>query len=260
MLNRETIVTPPVAAATVVLLRDAPGAPGGFEVLLQKRHAASSVLGGAHVFPGGKVDPADAEPDRWAQLDRTPPQLHAALGEAGLAIGQAAALYVAAIREVFEEAGVRLRAGDLMPWSRWITPRRPSVMNRRFDTRFFVCRVAAATEVVHDDFEAVESLWVAPADALRRYWARELVLAGPQLMSLGHLAQFRSIGAVIGDAAAHGVRLIEPHVCEIDGIRVTCYPGDPLHPVSAAVLPGPSRLAFRDDRFEPVGGLAAWLG
>ncbi|HZH06722.1 MAG TPA: NUDIX hydrolase, partial [Lautropia sp.] len=57
-LNHLEVTSPPRAAASVVMLRDA---PAGMEVLLQKRHASSSVLGGAHVFPGGKLDPADME-------------------------------------------------------------------------------------------------------------------------------------------------------------------------------------------------------
>ena len=44
---------PPHDAASVVLLRDG---PSGLEVFLVQRHGASKVLGGAHVFPGGKVD------------------------------------------------------------------------------------------------------------------------------------------------------------------------------------------------------------
>ena len=39
------------------MLRDA---PGGLEVFLIKRHGLSDVLGGAFVFPGGKLDDEDA--------------------------------------------------------------------------------------------------------------------------------------------------------------------------------------------------------
>jgi hypothetical protein len=38
---------------------------------------------------------------------------------------------------------------------------------------------------------------------------------------------------------------------------VVAYPGDPAHPVAARAMPGPTRLVFRDDRFEPVGGFGA---
>ena len=64
-LNQETITTPPRAAATVVMLRDM---PTGLEVFLMKRHSLSDVLGGAYVFPGGKVDARTA----LAMLKRRP--------------------------------------------------------------------------------------------------------------------------------------------------------------------------------------------
>ena len=53
-------------AATVVMLRDG---PAGLEVFLLKRHGLSDVLGGAYVFPGGKVDLDDAKLDMQAHLD-----------------------------------------------------------------------------------------------------------------------------------------------------------------------------------------------
>ena len=58
-INDEVVLTPPVPAATVMLLRDA---DEGLQVLLMRRHAASGVLGGVHVFPGGKLEDADADP------------------------------------------------------------------------------------------------------------------------------------------------------------------------------------------------------
>ncbi|NDB00705.1 MAG: NUDIX hydrolase, partial [Betaproteobacteria bacterium] len=66
-LNTQTINTPPRPAATVLMLRDA---PQGLEVLLIKRHAQSEVLGGAYVFPGGKVDAADAQALVLSLLDQ----------------------------------------------------------------------------------------------------------------------------------------------------------------------------------------------
>jgi hypothetical protein len=46
-------------------------------------------------------------------------------------------------------------------------------------------------------------------------------------------------------------------------MRVICYPGDERHPLPAAVVPGPTRLMFRNRRFEPSSGtleelLAGW--
>jgi len=103
-LNSEIITTPPRASATVVLLRDEP--QNGLEVFLLRRHTASAVLGGAYVFPGGKLDDADCSSDVHAFLDTSTQELQRALGEADLAAPTAAGLYVAAIREVLEECGV----------------------------------------------------------------------------------------------------------------------------------------------------------
>ena len=66
-LNSEIPTLPPRDAATVVLLRD--GAQG-LEVFLVKRHGLSDVLGGAYVFPGGKLDAADCDAAHHAHFDR----------------------------------------------------------------------------------------------------------------------------------------------------------------------------------------------
>ncbi|MBA3479153.1 MAG: NUDIX domain-containing protein [Lautropia sp.] len=283
-LNHLEITAAPVAAASVVMLRDA---AVGLEVLLLKRHAASSVMGGAHVFPGGKLDPADLELDVSAHLDQEVQALHAALREPALSPGEAAGLHVAALREAFEESGLQLAHGasgrlaelaamrmtegltfnrlladlslrldtrNLVPWSRWITPRVPSVSSRRFDTRFFAALVSREIEVSHDNHEAVESAWLRPRDALERYWQGRMTLAPPQIMSLVHLARYRSGGDVLEAARKAGPALIQPHTCEIDGSRVVCYPGDERHPERLRALPGPSRLVFRNQRFEPFDG------
>ena len=291
-LNNETIDTPPRDAASVVMLRD--GATG-LEVLLMRRHTDSAVLGGAYVFPGGKVDAPDAAPDTLAQLDRAPAELHARLGEPALSPEQAAAFYVASVREAAEESGVlflqvgaaeiathsadtcaRLRAGEpfaallaehgarldtdaLAPWSRWITPRRPSVMNKRFDTRFFLAAVPPLQEARHDDFEATEVRWLTPRAALRQYQAHEIDMAPPQIVSLLHLMQYRDVAQAMDDARSRPPPLIEPHPVEDAGGRILTYPGDPAHPVAERALPVTTRLVWRDKRFQPTEGLDAPL-
>lgn len=51
--------------------------------------------------------------------------------------------------------------------------------------------------------------------------------------------------------------VIEPEPFEHEGMRVICYPGDAAHSVRERVLPGPTRLCFRNKRFEPVDGFDA---
>ena len=92
-------------AASVVLLRDG---RDGLEVLLMQRPTNAKVLGGWFVFPGGKLDEADCAPDWAPHLDTPTDALPQCLNEAQLPTPQAQGLYVAALRELFEEAGVLL--------------------------------------------------------------------------------------------------------------------------------------------------------
>ena len=139
------------------MLRDG---TAGLEVFMVRRHGLSDVLGGSYVFPGGKVDPDDAQLQPQQHLDQDPELLRTSLGEPDQELNmlQATALYVAAVREAFEECGVlfahgpgvagpidgaevatcchaghsfndavaalglRLHTQALVPWSRWITP------------------------------------------------------------------------------------------------------------------------------------------
>lgn len=93
----------PHAAATVIVLRDKPA--GGFEVFMVRRNQGSAFMAGAYVFPGGRVDPADRAPDlsRWCDG-----LAEAAAHFPDLAPPESAAYHVAAIREMFEEAGILL--------------------------------------------------------------------------------------------------------------------------------------------------------
>ncbi|MFM8821802.1 MAG: NUDIX hydrolase, partial [Limnohabitans sp.] len=92
-----------------------------------------------------------------------------------------------------------------------------------------------------------------------QYWHGEIVLAPPQIMSLSHLCLFKSVAHVMTEAAQRKPTAIMPEPFDQDGMRVICYPGDPRHPVPQRAMPGPTRLQFRNKRFEPEGGLEALL-
>src|SRR5262249_5085151 len=120
---------------------------------------------------------------------------------------------VAAVRELFEEAGVlltdrplaeetqaewrrRLNAGSgglrqllaaaqlpphrsrLQFWSRWLTP---SFEPKRFDAAFFVAELPPGQTPSFDQKETVEELWISPAEALARQTAGTLRLPPPQV-------------------------------------------------------------------------------
>jgi len=67
-------------------------------------------------------------------------------------------------------------------------------------------------------------------------------------------------GEVLQEAQSRPPIQVLPEPIDIDGERVLCYPGDPQHPVQVPVWPGPTRLTWRNQRFEPEGGLDAFLG
>lgn len=290
-INQNEVLTPPVDAASVMLLRDS---PQGLQVLLLKRHSQSRVLAGAYVFPGGKLDRQDClfEP---VELDQSAAALRQALGEPELELSTACGLYVAALRETFEECGVllhnaqaaqaqrqslreHLAAGQpflpaltavglgplqtrlIRPWSRWVTPRRPSMIDRRFDTRFFVAVAPEGQEARQDDHETTEALWLTPRQAIEQYWQDRLPLVPVQLITLMQINRLHSAEQAMHAARRRPPIQIHPEPQDINGQRVLCYPGDPDHSVAQAAWEGPTRLVYRQGRFEPSeGGLQALL-
>jgi 8-oxo-dGTP pyrophosphatase MutT (NUDIX family) len=213
-------VLTPRPAATTMVLRD--GA-AGLEVLLLRRSPHSVFVPGAHVFPGGAVDPIDHAPHPTSAGALTDDEASARLGldTGGLAF------WVAAVRETFEEAGLliadgpvdratpdreavdrgeraladvcadhglTLRLGDLRYFGHWVTP--PGAP-RRYTTRFFVAPAPPGQEPAPDDGEAVASEWVRPQVALDRFAAGDWDLIQPTESSLRALDRFADVTAVL---------------------------------------------------------------
>jgi 8-oxo-dGTP pyrophosphatase MutT (NUDIX family) len=239
----------PRVAATVLLLRPA---ADGFQVYVIRRVAAMA-FGGVYAFPGGGVDPSDAQahpgwagpgPDEWGR-------------RLGVAPEAARSAVCAAAREVFEEAGVLLAGPDpstvvgdvsgddweaarvdlekrrthfaefltgrgltlrsdlLLPWCRWITP---EFEPRRFDTYFFVALLPAGQRTRDVSGEADHTMWIRPADALRRAAAGELTMLPPTLLTLAQVAaagDLADVARLAGDRDA--ATPITPRLADLDG-------------------------------------------
>ncbi|MCC6764911.1 MAG: NUDIX hydrolase [Deltaproteobacteria bacterium] len=173
----------PVDSATVALLREP--VPGRLEVLLVGRHAESRAFAGAHVFPGGLVDPADHAADLHAAMSApmTPDTARAILGGAG-APAAALAFLAATIRELFEEAGILLANdahgaplgfGDPATRERFAAHRRALLGG-----------AVAFAEIVRREGLTLRtgdlgyfSRWITPVHAPRRYDARFFVAPVP---------------------------------------------------------------------------------
>ena len=267
----------PRDAATVILVRDRAG--GGFEVFMVRRHTKSGFMGGAYVFPGGKLDDEDSDARLLARTaGRDGAEAAAALSEPGDP-ARAMGLFVAAVRETFEEAGVllangaesidaaaaraeleggvgfvdlveklevELRLDALVPWARWVTP---AVEPRRFDARFFIAVAPAEQEADHDRRETTEAAWLGPREALERELAGEIQLPPPTMRTLEELAELASTAEAMEYARRRPPPLVDPVFVDEDGTWVLALPGDPRHPTGERSVPGPTRFVLQDGRW-----------
>ncbi|GAA3285442.1 NUDIX hydrolase [Paenarthrobacter aurescens] len=184
----------PRLAASVILLRDA---TGGLEAFVQHRVSTMDFAAGMVVFPGGRVDPADAS--GWDYSEELL-QRHAAdwnqssiSAEPAEATRNAGTVLTAAIREVQEEAGLNIKAEQLRPWANWITP---TDMPKRFDTYFYVAKPSPGAEPQHQTTEAWQSLWMPVAEILAAEAAGTLKLMPPTYYLLKEIAGFRTVDQV----------------------------------------------------------------
>ena len=242
-------------AATVVVLRDA---PGGVELLLTERHGKLGFAGGAMVFPGGKVDPGDLGVARNPAL---------ATGFEGLTDTDAAAR-IAAARESLEEVGILLSAGSplsaetlalwrsrfaatddeagtyaaflaatghradairLTPFAHWVPP---MGLHRRFDTLFYIAVVGPGAEVTPDGVEAVAAHWTTAANAVARAANKEISVVFPTLRNLERLAQYPTSATLLERLAASQLTRIQPEIVERDGETWLTIPAGCDYPVT----------------------------
>jgi 8-oxo-dGTP pyrophosphatase MutT (NUDIX family) len=183
-------------------------------VLFIQRPATMAFGPGLHVFPGGKVDPedADGEPDGSAAAD---------LG-GNVTAGEAVALRNAAIREVAEEIGVQLdRSGVLAPIAHFTTP---VFLPRRFSTWFFVADLPADAKPVFEPDEVAGHAWLTPSAAFERLAAAEIEMWVPTTSALERLLE---TGARTASEVAERLRVgrTEPPTVEAEGettVRIAC--------------------------------------
>ncbi len=241
----------PLPSATILVIRDRRA--GGIEVLMQQRHANMKFMPNALVFPGGKVDKEDAElVDRLRGSEGQPAEIRA--------------LQVAAIREAFEEAGLLLArrrgstalitgaehgrlgearsalnarkltfaafaeaedlelAGELLvPFANWVTPRRAP---QRFDAHFFLAPAPPGQDAAHDDGESVDTVWIAPEDALTGAKDGSRPIVFPTYCNLYRLGENVTVATAMAAAASKSVIRIEPWMEDRPEGRYTCIPKD----------------------------------
>ena len=187
-----------VLAATVILLRDG---ESGLETLMLRRNSKIA-FGGMSVFPGGRIDPED-----WQGLS---PE------------DEFGAARRAAVREAFEECGLRIEADTILQYSHW-TP--PPITPRRFLTWFFVAR-ACEGEVAIDHGEIRESAWMRPVDALLRRDEGVIELAPPTFVTLAELVKHTDVEGALAAIAQRTPERFQTVIAMDDGGMIALWHGD----------------------------------
>jgi 8-oxo-dGTP pyrophosphatase MutT (NUDIX family) len=248
----------PRSASTIVVIRNENEL---LEILMLRRSSEVTAASGAHVFAGGGLEAVDAEVVRrglFSGLDDV-----SAGRRLDLATG-ALAYYCAALRELFEEAGLlfvdalgptaslrgdqltfwreelverrvtwpdllereglRLALGGLEYLAHWVTP---VGRPRRFDTRFFVAAAPSGQDALADAGEIVEHVWTSAAAALERFESGEWSMLVPTVRTLCELSVHDDVDDVLRWAATAKVRRIQPREIERDGRVVVVVPGGP---------------------------------
>jgi glyoxylase-like metal-dependent hydrolase (beta-lactamase superfamily II)/8-oxo-dGTP pyrophosphatase MutT (NUDIX family) len=202
---------PPRASAAVVPWRRR---GGRVEVFWVRRAETVPFMPGWHAFPGGAVAEGDAE-----------------LPVAGLAgrEGMEPAVVAAALRELFEETGLRVDASALTFAGRWLTP---PFAPLRFDNRFFLLEWRADRELQPEveAGELADGEWIEPAAALERWRSGEVLAAPPILHFLSVLAE---------DGPEAGLpRLLDPVEADLGPYRrIEFRPGVLMVPLRTPTLP-----------------------
>ncbi len=250
-------------AATLILIRDS---IAGVEVCMLKRNIRSDFVGGAFVFPGGRVDEDDIAiaNSGLVRLDGKTPRLD--LPERDDKVE----FYVAAVRECFEEAGILI--AKYMGTNKTVEFESQEIINKfqvyrnklnsgeitfkeflerenlylpigdiayishwitpvgppkRYDTRFFVAAAPSDQVLMHDNFETVESVWIRPVDAFKLHEEGKFELIFPTIKNLEVLNMFKNSQEVLDFAInLETVPAIEPKLIEKDGQVMLLIPGD----------------------------------
>lgn len=226
----------PVPAAATVIIRDT---EQGLETWMMRRVRAMTFAPGAVVFPGGRVDPRDADASLpWVGAD--PQQI---AGRLQTDTRTARELVTAALRELFEETGVllaqplprvdleqarasvesrdlslgqlladhdcALSAGALHAWARWVTP---AIEKHRYDTWFFIATLPDGSQARAVSSEADLAGWIAVGEVLRAYDAGEMLVLPPTVTMLRELAAAGTVEQVLAAAPQRSLVPVRPQV------------------------------------------------
>ena len=237
----------PVAAATILMLRDG---PPGLQVFMVVRHHQIDFASGALVFPGGKIDPGDYDACGYCT-------------HADNINNEELALQVGAIREAFEECGILLARDEtaelivgkrlsqleglraqlnkneisigeflkgekltlacdlLQHFAHWVTPK---IMPKRFDTHFYLAKAPEDHIAMHDGHESVDSIWISPQDVLKGAKEGKYTVILPTRLNVEMLGQSKTVEEAMNMAKDRTIVTVEPWIDNRHGVKYLCIP------------------------------------
>ncbi|MGE0482569.1 MAG: NUDIX domain-containing protein [Gammaproteobacteria bacterium] len=219
-------IAPARPSATVVIGR---GGSADLEILLLKRNEQIAFHGGSWVFPGGRVDEADAVDGATSELDLA---------------------RRAAVREAREETGLAPDPASLLPFAHWTTP---EILPKRFATWFFLAPVDDVDEVVIDQSEIIDFRWLTPRAALAAHAAGDIELPAPTFVTLLRFGAQPSLAALCRALNGVAIERFLPRVVKLADGRATLYEEDAGYASLDMERPGPRhRLVMRGRQFEYI--------
>lgn len=255
MFDPEGEVPPATPAATLVIFRNCPeGGPP--QLLMVQRSKEMRFAGGAAVFPGGRVDPADYElaeahgasdDDHREELAARIASIRETLEETGLAVGlhqrpsleealaaRAHLLEVGTLAPVLEAMNWTLDLDGLIPFARW-RPKHKEI--RVFDTRFYLANLGTgAVDLLVDATENTHLFWASAQEALDLADEGQIKVIFPTRRNLERLALFGHFDEAVTHIGEYPVTMISPFMEEREGERWLCIPDDAGYPVTGEPL------------------------
>ena len=255
LLDPDDPMPPATPAATLVIFRNDP-AGGAPQLLMVQRSKTMRFAGGAAVFPGGRVDPADfdlaqtlgaQDDDQRGELAARIAAVRETLEETGLAVGfhqrpdlaearraRALLLEHGELAPMLAALGWTLDLERLVPFSRW----RPKHREMRvFDTRFYLANLGTgAVDLAVDDTENTHLFWASAGEALAMADRDEIKLIFPTRRNLERLALFASYADALTHVAQFPSKMITPYMQQRGGQPWLVIPDDAGYPVDGEIL------------------------
>ena len=240
----------PRPSATVILLRDR---PAGLEMFMVLRHPKTNFAPGALVFPGGGLEKNDS-----SEILRKYSDGADSLNDDELC------LYIAAIRETFEECGILLarpmgkkdiisadRLETLQKYRDLINNKKitlseflktenlslacdklipfarwitPENLPVRFETLFFLSEAPADHFGRHDGSESIDSFWITPEMAINSSDAGKYFIMFPTRMNILKLGETDNVKKAIANAKTSTFVTVTPVIENRKNGTFLCIP------------------------------------